>query len=262
MGRRLGQHFLARHSILERIAHSACPERVPLVVEIGPGKGALTQHLVERADRIVAVEVDPVLIPYLRHKFRDAPNLTVVEADVLTTDLGQWGPAVVIGNLPYYITSPILSRVFDLGDRWQGSVFLIQKEVAERLTAEPGSREYGYLTVHTNLYSRPEYLFTVGRGAFSPPPKVDSAVVRLTPRDAAADFGIDNIPAFLDFVSACFRHKRKMLRSNLATRYGREKLAGVPQLQARAEQLSVAELHRMFVALEHAGQAENRACGT
>ncbi len=259
MGRRLGQHFLGHHSILERIAHSACPERVPLVVEIGPGKGALTQHLIERADRIVAVEVDPVLIPYLRHKFRDAPNLTVIEADVLTTDLGQWGPAVVVGNLPYYITSPILSRVFGLGERWQGSTFLVQKEVAERLTAEPGSREYGYLTVCTNVYSRPEYLFTVGRGAFSPPPKVDSAVVRLTPRDAAADFGIQNIPAFLDFASVCFRHKRKTLRNNLATRFGPEEIAGAPHLQARAEQLPVAELHRVFTAL---GDAENGASGT
>jgi 16S rRNA (adenine1518-N6/adenine1519-N6)-dimethyltransferase len=166
---------------------------------------------------------------------------------------------VVVGNLPYYITSPILSRVFALGNHWGGSVFLIQKEVAERLTAQPCSREYGYLTVHTNVYSRPEYLFTVGRGAFSPPPKVDSAVVRLTPRDASADFGIENIPAFLDFASACFRHKRKTLRNNLSDRYGRENLAGLPESRSRAEQLSIADLHRVFAALEH---AENRAQGT
>jgi len=238
--------------VLARIAEAVCPAREPLVVEIGPGRGALTQHLIGRAERVVAVEVDPVLIPYLRHKFRDAPNLTVVEGDVLTTDLGQWGPAVIAGNLPYYITSPILSRVFALGNRWRGSAFLVQKEVAERLTAAPGSRDYGYLTVQTAVHAEARYLFTVSRGAFSPPPKVESAVVRLTPRDAWADFGIDDRAAFLDFASTCFRQKRKTLRNNLAPRYGREKLDALPSMKTRAEELSIPELNAIFRAL-HSG---------
>jgi 16S rRNA (adenine1518-N6/adenine1519-N6)-dimethyltransferase len=250
VGRRLGQHFLKSRPVLARIAEAVCPSREPLVVEVGPGRGALTEHLIERADRIVAIEVDPVLIPYLRHKFRDAPNLTVVEGDVLTTGLGQWGPAVIAGNLPYYITSPILSRVFALGDGWHGSVFLVQKEVAERLTAAPGSRDYGYLTVQTAVHAEARCLFTVSRGAFSPPPKVESAVVRLTPRDARADFGIAAPAAFLEFASLCFRQKRKTLRNNLASRYERGRLDALPSTKARAEQLSIPELNAIFRALQ------------
>jgi 16S rRNA (adenine1518-N6/adenine1519-N6)-dimethyltransferase len=250
VGRRLGQHFLKNQSVLARIAEAVCPAREPLVVEIGPGRGALTRHLIGRAERVVAVEVDPVLIPYLRHKFRDAPNLTVVEGDVLTTGLGQWGPAVIAGNLPYYITSPILARVFGLGDAWRGSAFLVQKEVAERLTAVPGSRDYGYLTVQTAVHAEARYLFTVSRGAFSPPPKVESAVIRLTPRDAYTDFGIADRAAFLDFASTSFRQKRKTLRNNLAPRYGREMLDALPAAKARAEELSIAELNAIFRALQ------------
>jgi 16S rRNA (adenine1518-N6/adenine1519-N6)-dimethyltransferase len=235
--------------VLARIAEAACPSPEGLVVEIGPGRGALTQHLIGRAERVVALEVDPVLIPYLRHKFRDAPNLTVVEGDVLTTDLGQWGPAIIVGNLPYYITSPILSRVFALAGRWRGSVFLVQKEVAERLTAAPGSREYGYLTVQTGVHAEAHYLFAVSRGAFSPPPKVESAVVRLTARDARTDFGIVDPEAFLGFASLCFRQKRKTLRNNLAPRYGRESLDRLPSKNARAEELSIADLNAIFLAL-------------
>jgi len=235
--------------VLARIAAAACPEREPLVVEIGPGRGALTQHLIGRADAVVALEVDPVLIPYLRHKLRDAPNVTVVEGDVLNTDLGQWGPAVITGNLPYYITSPILSRVLALGDGWRGSVFLVQKEVAERLTAAPGSRDYGYLTVQTGVYAEARYLFTISRGAFSPPPKVESAVVRLTPRDANETFGITDEAAFLQFASLCFRQKRKTIRNNLAPRYGRDILDAIPS-KARAEELSIAELNGILLKLQ------------
>lgn len=249
MGRRLGQHFLASRSILDRIARAVAPYRVPLIIEIGPGKGALTEFLLPRADRVVAVEVDPVLIPYLRHRFRDAANLTVVEGDILATDLGQWGTAVVAGNLPYYITSPILERVFGLGEAWQGSAFLVQKEVAERITAQPGSRDYGYLSVQSQVFSRPEYLFTVARGAFKPPPKVDSAVLRLTRRDPRADFGIIDVRAFLEFASACFRQKRKTLRNNLAGRFDRERVDALPQRSQRAEQLSIPELVEIYTVL-------------
>src|SRR5882757_7375097 len=102
-GRRLGQHFLIRKSILDRIAAAACPEPGTTVVEIGPGKGALTEHLLSRADRVIAIEVDPVLVHYLQQKFRDNPKLTIINADVLKVDLGQWGPVTIAGNLPYYI---------------------------------------------------------------------------------------------------------------------------------------------------------------
>ena len=252
MGRRFGQHFLARKSALDHIAAAACPQPAPLVIEIGPGRGALTESLLERAERVVAIEVDPVLVLYLRQKFRetiDAGRLTLVEADVLQTDLAQWGAAPIAGNLPYYITSPILERVFAASPHWQRAVFLVQAEVAGRLAAGPGSRDYGYLSVLAQMHARVERLFEVPRAAFRPPPKVDSAVVKLEPRDAAAEFGIVDRAAFLRFASACFRQKRKTLRNNLAVLYDKAMIDRLPEARLRAEQLSIGDLARLQRAL-------------
>ena len=243
MGSRLGQHFLIRDSVLEKIATAASPEREPLVVEIGPGKGALTRHLLERTDRVIAIEVDPYLVHYLRQKFRESTHLTIVDADVLKTDLAQWGPAVIAGNLPYYITSPILERVFAAGAAWKRAVFLVQKEVAERLTTGPGSRDFGYLTVQTQLYSTPEYLFSVPPAAFQPPPKVDSAVVRLDPRQPPLSL---DPAAFLRFVSVCFHLKRKTLRNNLRSAYEPERVDQLEEGGLRAEQLSLEQLIELY----------------
>jgi 16S rRNA (adenine1518-N6/adenine1519-N6)-dimethyltransferase len=254
VGRRLGQHFLTRPSILERIASSACGTGdPPLVIEIGPGKGALTGPLLEHEGKVIAIEVDPVLVHYLRQKFRDAleaGRLELIDGDVLKTDLAQWGPAVVTGNLPYYITSPILERVFSLGSMWERAVFLVQTEVAARLAASPGGREYGYLSVLTQMHARPEILLEVPRSAFRPPPKVDSAVVLLEPRDAAVEWNLPNRDAFLRFASSCFQHKRKTLRNNLAPVYGRERMDALTEGRQRAEQLSVPELAALYRKLE------------
>lgn len=247
MPRRLGQHFLNRAAILDRIASAACPEHEPLVVEIGPGKGALTQHLLARSDRVIAIETDRGLYDRLAQRFAGAGNLTLIHGDVLETDLAQWGPAVVVGNLPYYITSPILRKALLLGDRLKRAVFLVQREVAERLTAQPGTRQYGFLTVQTLLLATPEMLFAVPPGAFTPPPKVDSAVVRLEPRSAAESWGIDDPDGFLEFVGRCFRHKRKTIRNNLDSLWARDLLAAIPETSLRAEQLPIGEfakLHR------------------
>jgi 16S rRNA (adenine1518-N6/adenine1519-N6)-dimethyltransferase len=249
VGRRLGQHFLSRKSILENIAAAACGDRVPLAIEIGPGKGPLTECLLERAEKVIAIEVDTYLVHYLRQKFHDAlesGRLVLIEGDVLKTDLAQWGPGVVTGNLPYYITSPILEKLFAMGDAWTRGVFLVQAEVADRLAAQPGTRDFGFLSVQTQLYSRPAILFPVSRTAFRPPPKVDSAVVLLEPRDAAADFGIEDRALFLRFASVCFRHKRKTLRNNLTEVYGRERVDALEEIGKRAEQLGVRELAELY----------------
>ncbi len=137
-----------------------------LVIEIGPGKGALTDHLLRLAKRVVAIEVDTVLVQYLHSKYRNEPRLEIVEADILKTDLAQWGPVAIAGNIPYYITSPIVEKVLALGDGLIRAVFLMQKEVAERMTSGPGSRDYGYLSVATQFHAEAERLFAIPPGAF------------------------------------------------------------------------------------------------
>ena len=243
MGRRLGQHFLFRKSILDRIAEAACGERAPLIIEIGPGKGALTESLLARADKVVAIEVDPHLVHYLHQKFRDAIDqgrLEVIEGDVLKTDFSG---AVIAGNLPYYITSPILEKVFALGELWTRAVFLVQSEVAERLAAKPGNRDFGYLSVQTQVHALPEILFAVPRDAFRPPPKVDSAVVRLERRRLPE---VPDPTSFLKFASLCFRHKRKTLRNNLLPLY---EIDSLDEGRLRAEQMSIPQLAALYAKL-------------
>lgn len=222
--------------MLERIAAAACPGSAPanLVIEIGPGRGALTEKLLRRAARVVAVEIDPFLADHLRRKFAAEPRLEVVEADVLETDLSQWGRAAIAGNLPYYITSPILQQTLSLSP--PRAVFLIQKEVAERLVAQPGSRAYGFLTVETALYAHARLLFDVKPAAFHPPPKVDSAVVLLEPH--GRNFGVDP-ERLLRFVGRSFAHKRKTIRNNLAEAYGKELVEAWPEAGLRAEQIPI-----------------------
>jgi 16S rRNA (adenine1518-N6/adenine1519-N6)-dimethyltransferase len=211
------------------------------VIEVGPGRGALTEKLLRRAARVVAVELDPFLADHLRRKYAAEPRLEVVEADILETDLAQWGRAAVAGNLPYYISSPILDRTLRANP--PRAVFLIQKEVAERLVAQPGSRDYGFLTVQTALYARARLLFDVKPAAFHPPPKVDSAVVLLEPHGRG--FGVE-AERFLRFVGQSFAHKRKTLRNNLAELYGKELVGGWPEAGLRAEQIAIEGFVEMY----------------
>lgn len=250
MGRRLGQHFLFQRPILERIALAVCPAPAPLVIEIGPGPGALTEALRPRCERLVLIELDPALAGALRQRYKDDAGVAVVEADVLATDPGAWGRAVVCGNLPYYITSPIVEKTLALGDLLERAVFLVQKEVADRLASGANSRDYGYLTAATQVQCAVERLFVVKPAAFRPPPKVDSAVVRLTPRETPLD---PDLEAFRRFASMCFRQKRKTLRNNLSARVPREILDTLPESGLRAEQLSVDLLAALRQRLKAAG---------
>jgi 16S rRNA (adenine1518-N6/adenine1519-N6)-dimethyltransferase len=246
-GRRLGQHFLTRKSILERIAAVACLHPDRPIIEIGPGKGALTDYLLEKSSSVIAIEVDQVLVHYLREKFRGRSNFSVLHNDVLKVDLTRWGPVSVAGNLPYYITSPIIEKVLELGDQLLGAVFLVQKEVAERITAKPGSRDFGYLSVSVQAFSEARILMDVPPDAFRPPPKVESAVIQLIPRRHPA---IADVRSFLDFASAAFRHKRKNLRNNIGSVYGTKGIEEQPEARLRAEQLSLealANLHQRIL---------------
>jgi len=239
---KLGQHFLIKGSVLERIAAAACPERRDLVIEIGPGRGALTRRLLERAARVVAIEVDPVLADGLRRSFAGEPRLEIVEGDVLETDLARFGRAVIAGNLPYYIASPILEKTVRLGP--PRAVFLVQKEVALRLVARPGERDYGFLTVRTALFATARLLFDVKPGAFRPPPKVDSAAVLLEPRERA--LSVEDREGLLRFMGRCFRQKRKTIRNNLAPIHGRDLVDSWPEAGLRAEQIPLEQFAEMY----------------
>ena len=202
--RRLGQHFLNDAAILNRIVDALDPVPGETVLEIGPGKGSLTAALLARGVTVVAIEKDRALAAALPRK-----NLTVVEGDALRI---EW-PRVpkIVGNIPYYITSPLIDKALTppLPAR---VVFLVQAEVADRLAAEPGSKVYGALSVGVQALCRVEKLFTVAPGSFKPPPKVRSAVVRLTPR-AEPLIRQEEIGAFRTFVTACFSQRRKQLKN-------------------------------------------------
>lgn len=254
MPRRLGQHFLAQESILEQLATAACGAHTPRVVEIGPGRGALTRHLLKRAGEVHAIELDAKLVAYLRRHFVSEPKLHIHAADVLATDLTQWGPAAITGNLPYYITSPIIEKFLSLDARFPLAVFLMQWEVAQRILAGPGSRDFGYLTVSTQLRCEVELICKVPPAAFVPPPKVDSAAVRFTRKsEIPAD-----LPGLLDFVGRCFARKRKTLRNNLRPYYG-ERVDALPEAHLRAEQLTMEEFVRLRTLLETQQTASSRS---
>jgi 16S rRNA (adenine1518-N6/adenine1519-N6)-dimethyltransferase len=233
---KFGQHFLSSQPVLDRIAGLICASSQPRVLEIGPGRGALTGKLIACASHVTAVEIDPELHAYLRSRFAGTENLELLHADALEVDFAQYRPDIIAGNLPYYVATPLIERTIRQG---LPGVFLIQKEVAQRLAANPRSRDYGFLTVQTQLFADPELMFIVPPGAFKPPPKVDSAVVRLTPRTRAVEMGIHDVEAFSTFLSACFRQKRKTLRNNLRESFP---IDGQPESSLRAEQLSLDQL--------------------
>lgn len=207
----LGQHFLNDRRILAHIADALQLRSDETVVEIGPGRGALTEILRQRARRVVAIEYDRALAALLRGKYADS-NVQVVEADVLQTDLGAAaeGPYALVGNVPYYITTPILFHALQR-PRATRAVYLIQREVANRMCAEPGNKEYGALSVNVQALATAEIVFRVPAGAFHPPPKVDSAVVRVTPR-ADPVIAPEEEQGFRELVQGAFGMRRKQMR--------------------------------------------------
>lgn len=215
--KRFGQHFLTDPRILGRIADALGIRAGDSVVEIGPGRGGLTDQLLTRVGstgRVVAVEVDRDLSALLRERYATRPEFTLVDGDVLKTDFAPYvaPPFLLIGNIPYNITTPILFRALE-PPRAERMVFLIQREVADRLAAEPASEDYGALTVNLQALATVETVFTVPAGAFNPPPKVESAVIRLVPRAAPLINREEEVP-FRTLVQGLFSYRRKqMLRA-------------------------------------------------
>jgi len=273
---KLGQHFLASDSFATQIVDALGDTSQSTVLEIGPGRGVLTSLLAKRARRLIAVELDRVLAAQLRLRFGMFPNVEVIEADILSVDFDSlFGPkpglrrpgiefrpepAKVIGNLPYYITSDILLRLFDYSKYFETIVVLVQREVADRIAAEPGSRDYGLLSATAQLYARVEKLFTLPPAAFAPPPKVHSIALRLTIAPRQKELGLDGDTSvqsgFIDFLKLSFGQKRKTLWNNLKSSYPEPRLrAALAQARvkpaARAETLTLEQSAALFRALRN-----------
>jgi len=274
---KLGQHFLASDSFALQIADSLGDVSQYTVLEIGPGRGVLTSLLAKRARRLIAVELDRVLAAQLRLRFGMFSNVEVIEADILAIDFDSlFGPkpglrrpgiefkptpAKVIGNIPYYITSDILLRLLEYSKYFQTLVLMVQREVADRVAAEPGSRDYGLLSATAQLYARVEKLFTLPPSAFAPPPKVHSTVLRLDIVPRHHELGLDGAgnadgltDGFIDFLKLSFGQKRKTLWNNLKANYPEPLLrAALSQSKvkpaARAETLTLEESAALFHAL-------------
>jgi 16S rRNA (adenine1518-N6/adenine1519-N6)-dimethyltransferase len=274
---KLGQHFLSDAGWREKIARAIrvsshgmetpapTEEQKYCWIEIGAGHGEMTEYLVQTGVPVYAVELDPALVEGLRRFAGKHPNLTVVPGDVLKIDLPALAAGRRIrlyGNLPYYITSPILHRFFSITGQIDEIHIVIQLEVALRLAARPGNKDYGYLSVATQFYTRPEFVFKLPPGAFRPPPEVASALVTLRLPGPGAQSDVGDAEKFLEFVKSCFGQKRKTLANNLRQiakpQEIRELLKELKLREdARAEQLSVAQ----FAAIYRAISSVNPAAG-
>lgn len=252
-----GQHFLADKNAARAIAEAATPTPGGTVLEIGPGKGVLTDYLLQRAGRVVAIERDRELIPYLQEAYSDEiaeGKLVLIEDDAASADWSAalargTGPRTIAGNIPYNITGRLLEIAAQHAHEVEAVVFMVQKEVADRMAAPPDSEPYGALSVFLQASFAVERIRLVRRGAFFPPPKVESAVVRMTPlRPPRAE----ETPAFRELVKRAFVARRKTLRNAWKGAFGwstdelaARALAARVSLDARGETLSVEDFDRM-----------------
>jgi 16S rRNA (adenine1518-N6/adenine1519-N6)-dimethyltransferase len=268
---KLGQHFLVDGTVSGRIVEALGDLSQTTVLEVGPGLGALTSQLAARARRLIAVELDRVLAAQLRMKFALTPNVEIIEGDILAIDFhtlfgpkpGSTRPGIefrpeparVVGNLPYFITSDILLRLFKYRPYFETIVLMVQREVGDRLAAAPGGSDYGLLSATAQLYSHVEKLFTLTPAAFSPPPKVHSTVIRMTMTSRIENLHVPE-DAFITFLKLSFGHKRKTLWNNLKSQYDPQllrkalELAGVATT-VRAEALSLEKSAALFRALKN-----------
>jgi 16S rRNA (adenine1518-N6/adenine1519-N6)-dimethyltransferase len=278
---KLGQNFLADGRAAEKIVAALGDVSRSLVVEIGPGGGALTEFLLPKAARVIAIELDRMLATQLRVKYSREPKLEVLEGDVLKIDfrtvlhrtigpLGDLRPekperARLVGNLPYYITSDILLHLFDFHDQFDLLVIMVQREVGERIAAAPGSRDYGLLSATTQLYAQAENLFTLPPGAFVPPPQVHSSVLRLRIAPRFDELGVKP-EEFIAFLKLAFAMKRKTLLNNVRRNYKEEQIREAlrqadVRVDIRAEAMSLEKSARVFRELRGSGHRDIGASG-
>jgi len=255
---KLGQNFLNDPAASLRIVEALGDISETTVLEIGPGKGAITKLLVRRAHRLIAVELDSFLAAQLQENYAGDESLQVLQQDILATDLTALAGGerlAVVGNLPYYITSQILLHLFEHCAAIDRAVLMVQREVAERIAAEPGTRDYGLLTATTQLYARVDSLFTLPPTSFSPPPDVYSTVIRLKFGAQLEHLGVDS-SAFIHFLRQIFAQKRKTLGNNLRfAGYDASELAqafSATGISAgiRAEALPLEAAAQLFLALQ------------
>ncbi len=242
---RLGQNFLIDLNIAQNIIQLANIQPGEPVVEIGPGKGVLTQLLIHQADSLVAIELDPKLSKDLQNRFGDTPSFKLIEGDATKFDYASLGGGLkVVSNLPYYAATHIMKRLIDYRNQICSMTLMLQKEVVDRLTAKPGQREYGSLSVFVQYYCEVQRLLEIPNTAFSPKPKIDSSLIGLTPR-SQPKVQVESPKLFFKLVNSAFFHKRKMLKNNLKDwehlfnqENGQVRLAGI-DLGRRGETLSL-----------------------
>jgi len=240
--KRFGQHFLRDQQVIERIVAAIDPKPGQRLVEIGPGEGVLTRPVLARCGLIEVIELDRDLASELNRRLGQPPGLTIHQADALKFDFSALagGDTIrVIGNLPYNISTPLIFHLLDQAGVIEDMVFMLQKEVVDRLTAAPGNRQYGRLSVMAGFYCEMEWLFDVGPEAFHPPPKVDSAIIRMVPKPLNRT-DVDLLPNLDIVVRQAFSQRRKTLRKSLSALLTEDRIqqAGINP-QARPETLSL-----------------------
>jgi 16S rRNA (adenine1518-N6/adenine1519-N6)-dimethyltransferase len=257
--KRFGQNFLHDAQIIDRIVRAITPKEGQQLVEIGPGQGAITAPLLKAGAELTAIEIDRDLAALLRERFVDQPRFHLVEMDVLKFDFATLGaqPASlrILGNLPYNISTPLLFHLLQYADLIHDMVFMLQLEVVDRLAAQPGDEDYGRLSIMMQYHCRVEKLFRVPPGAFNPQPRVDSAIVRLTPWETLP-CPVRNYPLLETLVREAFNKRRKTIRNTLRHFFSSEQLESLPiDLALRPENLALADYARIADILDQSGPA-------
>ena len=255
----LGQNFLIDSNILNRIVDGAGVDKTVGVIEIGPGIGSLTEALAKKAKKVISFEIDGRLLPILAETLADYNNVEIINNDILKVDvdniiaekMSDCDKVMVVANLPYYITTPILTHLIENTEKIDGYVVMMQREVANRLNAKVGTKDYNSLTILLNYYTDVEYLFTVPKKVFVPAPNVESAVVKIMTKEKK-EFEVDQ--KFFKFVRSCFVQRRKTLLNNLISSYGKDKKQDLQascfdsEIEAtrRSETLTLTEFYNLY----------------